>query len=264
MRLGAVCGLFAMLMGVAGSAGAPAARLATRPPAAAAGACVLAPANVLPMIRMSHEEKQRDLVAQVDAKLSGSRGDVLVLGDSISERWPQASLDAIYPGERVLNLGIGGDHVADLLFRLDGLTTRMADGSVLGVTHWQGQRPRLVTILIGTNDLRDFSPCYIASGIVAATQRVHALYPRAKVAVLSILPRGNPVGQYGDTLAAVNALVSREAEQSGRFRFVDLTAAFSCPAGVPCDLTIPIYYIHPSEQGYAQLAAALHARLARR
>jgi platelet-activating factor acetylhydrolase IB subunit beta/gamma len=259
-----MCGLAAVLFGVAGSAGTPGAQAVAPTRAAAAGTCVLTPANVLPMIRMSHEEKQRDLVAQVDAKLAGARGDVLVLGDSISERWPQASLDAIYPGERVLNLGIGGDHVADLLFRLDGLTTRMADGTVLGVTHWQGQRPRLVTILIGTNDLRDFKPCTIASGIVAATQRVHALYPHAKVAVLSILPRGDPVGQYGGRLAAVNALVAREAEQSRRFRFVDLTAAFSCPAETPCDLTIPIYYIHPSEQGYAQLAAALHTRLARR
>ena len=263
MKTGRLLALAAAIASAASST-AECAQRADPQPVASNAACRLNPVEIPASVRPRHEAKKALRIQQVDADLARTRADVLVLGDSITERWPQASLQSAYPGERVLNAGVSGDRVNDLLFRLSGQTSRIADMQALGMTHWRGQSPRLVTIMIGTNDLRGATPCYIASGIVAAAGRAHALYPKAKVVVLSILPRGNPQGQFGDELGAVNALVAAEAKRSGQFQYLDLTPAFTCQTGANCDLAIPRAYVHPTDTGYAKLAAALRARLARR
>ena len=260
MKVGAILGLAGMLGSIAWSTAACAQRTDPQPEARVAE-CRLNPAIVTPAVRPGHEEKKASRIAQVDEDLARDRADVLVLGDSIMERWPAASLQTAFPGERVVNAGVAGDWVSDLLFRLAGRTSQVAGAQALGIQHWRNQSPRLVTIMIGTHDLRGAEPCYIASGIVAAAAKARALYPSARIAVLSILPRGNPQGQFADQIAAVNALVAGEAKRSGRYDYVDLTPAFTCPRGADCDLTVPITYIHPSDKGYAKLAAALRARL---
>lgn len=269
MKAGAIPTLVAMLAGIASSTVACAQQPAGRAPerqatAAATSDCRIDSASVVPAVRQRHEEKKDVRVEQLDHILARDRADVLLLGDSITERWPQASLDAAFPGERVINAGVSGDWVTDLLFRLDGRTSQVAGTPQLGISHWQGQRPRLVTIMIGTNNLRFSTPCYIASGIVAAAQKARTLFPTAQIVVLSILPRGNPQGQFADKIAATNALVEGEARRLRQFRYLDLTPAFTCAKGADCDLAIPRNYIHPSDKGYAQLAALLRTNLSRR
>lgn len=260
MTAGWGLGLAGMVAGLAVATAACGQPAAT--PTAPSAKCRIDP-NPLAGVRPRHELKKVRRIVAVDRLLAGPRGDVLALGDSIFERWPAESLAAAFPGERVLNAGVAGDRTADLLFRLSGRTTTLPDASAVGVSHWRGQSPRLVTIMIGTNDLRGATPCAIAAGIVAVAAKARALYPKARVVVLGILPRGDPQGQYAAEIGAVNAAVEREARRSARFDYLDLTPAFRCPAAGACDLAIPRNYVHPSDRGYARLAAALRARLAR-
>ena len=100
--------------------------------------------------------------------------DLLLIGDSLAQLWPDASLSPI----KVANLGIGGDSTQHVLWRLASPEMRML-------------APAKVLLVIGTNNLGTGSPpCAIAAGIRKITESVAQMWPSAQIAFLEIPPRG--------------------------------------------------------------------------
>jgi platelet-activating factor acetylhydrolase IB subunit beta/gamma len=226
--------------------------------------CTRDTAAVRPFVRPRHEDKHAARIAGMNQALAAGGYDVLFLGDSIVQRWPQPVLQQAFPGQKVLNLGIRGERVADMLYRLrSALGSVPAGGESPGITNFRRQQPKTVVVLIGSNDLRGKPTCYIASGTVQIAEALRALFPQARIVFLGILPRGNPQGQFAAEIAAVNRAVAATAAASRQFETVDLTPVYACRPQQPCDVAIPNNFVHPSEKGYALLTPALRDSLAR-
>lgn len=256
----AAASAFAMTSASACSA-EPAASPAAKMTVAMPG-CTRESAAVRPFVRPRKEAKHARRIANINRAVAESRADVLFFGDSIVQRWPDEELKRAFPGREVLNLGIGGERVASLLYRLRAATSPEAESDA-GLTGFAAQSPKTVVVLIGTNDLRAESACYIAEGTVEIASELRALYPKSRLIFLGILPRGNPQDRFASLIAEVNAAVAETAKQSRQFETADISASYRCRPKQTCDVANPKNYVHPSEKGYALLSTALRERLAR-
>jgi lysophospholipase L1-like esterase len=221
-------------------------------------------ATTQPEVRRGHEVRFRDRLDMLSEAMRRERHDVIMLGDSLVQFWPEAAAARAFPGRRVLNAGIAGDGAAALLHRLDSRPTEATlDGRrfTLGVSGWERQSPATVMILLGTNDLRRGPPCDVVAGLKAVTERVRRLWPQAEILLLSLLPRGEDQRELAVEIATINAVLAAGAGAApARYRFVDVHAALLCrEAG--CQLRRPPNYVHMTDEGYARLVAALGENL---
>jgi hexosaminidase len=137
-------------------------------------------------------------------------GDVVLLGDSLTDgaRWEE-----LFPGLAVRNRGVPGDTTADVLARLDQVTSR---------------KPAQVLLMIGTNDL-GFGASVDATaeryGAILARLRRDA--PATRVAVLSVLPRRAAERAH---IEALNHALEGLARSHGA-EWVELYPAFVAPDG---------------------------------
>lgn len=161
--------------------------------------------------------------------------DVVLIGDSITQYGERDPLYGYYFGNRkVLNLGFGGDGTEHVLWRLrNGELDRL--------------RPKLVSLMIGTNNARNQSAEAIVAGIEAILDELEIRVPDAKVLLFSVFPR--QAGKEQSTLESVN----RELPRLGRreqVELVDITRKFHKADG---GLNAGLYYqdlLHLSSGGY--------------
>lgn len=221
-------------------------------------------ATTRPEVRRGHEVRFRNRLDALSEALRRERHDVIMLGDSLVQFWPEGMAARAFPGQRVLNAGIAGDGAAALLHRLDSRPTEATiEGRrvTLGVSGWERQSPAQVMILLGTNDLRRGTPCDVVAGLKAVAERVRRLWPRAEILLLSLLPRGEDQRELAPEIATINALLAAGAGAApARYRFVDVHAALLCrEAG--CQLRRAPNFVHLTEEGYGRLVAALAGNL---
>ncbi|MBY0263589.1 MAG: hypothetical protein K2Q20_14685, partial [Phycisphaerales bacterium] len=145
--------------------------------------------------------------------------DVIFLGDSITQGWEgagKAAWEKTFAPLNAVNYGIGGDQTGHVLGRiasgnLDGLSTPAA-----------GRPPRVVVLLIGTNNAGTQTPEQIAGGVKTIVERVQEKLPMAKVLLLAILPRGQTPGdREGVTVGRTNVLLAKLVDGE-RVRFLDI------------------------------------------
>ncbi|WP_237154963.1 GDSL-type esterase/lipase family protein [Oryzibacter oryziterrae] len=106
-----------------------------------------------------------------------SDADVVFVGDSLLAGW-RTDLPSAFPNTRSYDFAVGGDRVPNVLWRLENTD----------LTHLS---PASAVLLIGTNDLAAGTPaCAVARGIEQLVQRLQDLWPRTRVFVLTIPPRG--------------------------------------------------------------------------
>jgi lysophospholipase L1-like esterase len=218
---------------------------------------------VEPAVRRGHAIRFRELLEGIDRRLETERYDVIVLGDSIMWQWPKESLEATFPGRSVLNAGVPGDGTAQLRFRLSGEETpAVVDGErvTIGVDGWARQSPEIVLIHIGTNDLTRLDACSIVGGIELLVAQARDLYPKARIIVSSILPRGATQQDEAGTIGMVNAEMRRRAGDA--YTFVDTNAALTCAAGAECAYTRGQRDVHLNARGYRLFSAAIMQALA--
>jgi platelet-activating factor acetylhydrolase IB subunit beta/gamma len=179
------------------------------------------------------------------ARLASERVATIGLGDSIMQRWPDAVLARMFGGPAV-GMGVGGYTVGQVLAQIDD-------------TDWRGRRPRTVVLMIGTNDLaRDAGACDLVAGIEAIRERVARIFPGARLVVVSVLPRGADLSEFGDRIAQVNVTLAARAKE-GRFTYLDANAVFA-RACAPARQTGRCEYlqgpknVHPTPAGYEMLA----------
>jgi lysophospholipase L1-like esterase len=106
-------------------------------------------------------------------------GDVVFLGDSITERWESTGAkvwkEAFAPLKAV-NLGVGGDQTGHVLWRI-------REGKEL-----EPLTPRVAVVLIGINNPVAHRPEQVAGGVQAIVEELKKQKPHIKVLVLGIFP----------------------------------------------------------------------------
>ncbi len=106
-------------------------------------------------------------------------GDVVFLGDSITERWENTGAkvwrEAFVPLKAV-NLGVGGDQTGHVLWRI-------REGKEL-----ETLTPRVAVVLIGINNPVGHRPEEVAGGVQAIVAELKKQKPRIKVLVMGVFP----------------------------------------------------------------------------
>ena len=167
----------------------------------------------------------------------------VVLGDSISQgigapaydRGWVGQLAAELPGHRLVNLSFRGATIAEALARQVPVMSRLA--------------PELVTVVIGSNDLRGRSKWAVANSY---RQLLSQLPPGS---IVSTLPNGDVAARLVNT--AIDQAVAAPVREvyAAEMRGYGL---FTWRGHLASDL------FHPNERGHARIAAAFAEALSRR
>jgi len=171
------------------------------------------PSTTVPEQRSTPEwraERHAEKVAQAKA------GDIdfVMIGDSITHNWEkQKTYNERFAPYKTLNLGVGGATTQTVLWRLQ-------NGEIDGIA------PKLVTLMIGTNNSgRDSAPD-IALGIETIVAELRQRLPESKIVIFSVFPRSNPrtKGDF-ERVQAINKLLPAIADNQYVFH-VDINQNF--------------------------------------
>ena len=151
--------------------------------------------------------------------------DLLFLGDSITAGWNGARdvWTRYYAPRQAANFGIGGDRTQHILWRLD-------NGEVDSI------KPKVVVLMIGTNNTGSNSEAEIADGVRAILDRLHAKLPTTKVLLLGVFPRGSsrdkavPAVPAAPRIAGINARLAA-FDDDKTIKYLDIGVAFLDDAG---------------------------------
>jgi lysophospholipase L1-like esterase len=181
---------------------------------------------------------------RVDAT-SLSEARLVFLGDSITEIWTPLIFEQFYGRRQALNLGVSGDRTQGLLWRLQ----RLASSGDL--------RPRLIVLLIGTNNLFPGVRAEdVALGIAEVLRQIRRITPQSRILVVGLLPRGPSAADPMRRVAAqVNQLIAHCADHTS-IVYADPGAMLLNGRGDLSD-KIAYDYLHPTPLGYGILAAGL-------
>jgi lysophospholipase L1-like esterase len=161
-------------------------------------------------------------------------GGVVFLGDSITEGFP---LDEAFPGQNVINRGIGGDRIQGVIERLGVCVEALA--------------PRRVYLMIGVNDLwwsDERRPEVLEVGYARLLDEIARRAPETELIVLSILPMGDRSDECNETIRDMNARIQALAEARD-LEYVDLHPLFAGQDGkMLAELTTD--GVHLSLDGY--------------
>jgi len=192
------------------------------------------------------------------ALMKTRRPEIVMLGDSITHFWGGEPLgarrtgadvwDGFFAGRRVVNLGFGWDRTENVLWRL---------------THGEFDhvRPKVVVVMIGTNNIDLNTPDEIAAGISAICIELHRRAPAARILLLGIFPRGAAPDATRAKVAAVNERIAR-LHHKGGVTYLDLTKTF-LEADGSISRDVMDDFLHPTAKGYAMWAAAMEPTLNR-
>ena len=106
--------------------------------------------------------------------------DLLFLGDSLTGLWDKTAPQVWsrhYAPRKAANFGVGGDHIQHLLWRLD-------HGELEGI------KPRVVVLMIGTNNIPHETEDQVVEGVKTVISRVRLKLPTAQILLLGVTPRG--------------------------------------------------------------------------
>lgn len=176
--------------------------------------------------------------------------DLLFIGDSLTHRWSgdgETVWNAYYSSVGSANFGISGDRVENVLWRVQ-------NGNLDGVV------PKVVVLLIGTNNLALHTPQQIAGGIAALLDEIHAQTPGSHVLLLALFPRGERANDLlRRQVEAVNQLILQMGSRE-KVSFLDIGSSFLLSDG-SLDLEVMPDGLHLSTEGYERWAKAMKAKL---
>lgn len=186
-------------------------------------------------------------------KIKHGGGDLLFVGDSITEGWGGAG-KAVWATEyapgKAVNLGIGGDTTQNVLWRL-------ANGEV------EGLKPKVVVLMIGTNNfgLNGDQPADVIRGVTAVVASLREKLPQSHVLLLSIFPRdANPTAGIRAKITEVNAGIAKLGDGKA-VHWLDIATVFMEADGTLNKEVMPDF-LHLSGEGYRRWAEAIRQPLA--
>jgi len=192
-----------------------------------------------------HQQKLDEIAALRAARVEP---ELVFIGDSITHNWEKdgkAVWDAHYAKYHALDLGFGGDHTENVLWRLQ-------HGEIDGI------RPKVVVMMIGTNNTgdRQEDPRTTAAGVRRLVDEVRGRLPDAKLLLLAVFPRdARPDSVLRRLNDRVNAQIAGFADDRHVF-FLDINASLTNPDGTLSKDVMPDL-LHPNEKGYAIWAARI-------
>ncbi len=164
--------------------------------------------------------------------------DLMFLGDSITEGWPQALFDGSFGRYRAVNFGIGGDNTGTVLWRLKD-------------KHYAALKPKAIVLLIGVNN---FGLCgetaeQAFSGIEAVVAALRRQYPASRILLNAVLPTDEKAsGATRAKVVAVNRMVAT-LHDGKQVVYRDYGTAFLQADGSLSKDVMPDF-LHLSEKGY--------------
>jgi beta-glucosidase len=163
--------------------------------------------------------------------------DLLFQGDSISQQWESSGREVW--GERyrsAANFGIGGDCTENVLWRLQ-------HGELDGIS------PKLIVLLIGTNNVKRDTPQQVAEGIAAVVKALRQSAPQSHVLLMGVFPRSqDPHAKVRADIQETNRLIAPLADGT-TVTFLDLGKEFLEPDGKISAEIMPDM-LHLSPRGY--------------
>lgn len=175
--------------------------------------------------------------------------DVLFLGDSITAGWGGAKeiWEKSFAAYKPANFGIGGDRTQHVLWRI-------TNGELDGI------KPKVVVLMIGTNNSGTDEADGIAKGVTAIVKAIHAKSPATKVLLLAVFPRGEKPNPQREKLAKVNATIAK-LHDGKSVHYLDIGAKFLTADGTLTKEVMPDF-LHLSKAGYQIWADAITPKLA--
>ncbi len=184
--------------------------------------------------------------------------DVLFMGDSITDFWRSAPpnggkevFEKYFGKMKVANFGIAGDTTQGVLWRLQN-----GEG--------QGYKPKVIMLMIGTNNTggrnANTAP-EIAEGIGADVAELRKDFPKAKILLLAIFPRGTPNDPVRRKIADINQRIGGLADFQHVF-YLDIGAKFLDEDGKFLPGVFRTDNLHPAAPGYVVWAEAVKDPLA--
>lgn len=181
----------------------------------------------------------------VEARKGGV--DVLLLGDSITEGWKWSG-KKVWEKElaplKAGNFGIGGDSTQHVLWRI-------RNGGIDGLD------PKVVVLMIGTNNMGYCSEKQIAGGVEAILEALRERLPKARILLLAIFPRGARPDETREKVRRTNELLAKLPGVT----FLDIGAKFVSEDGTIAKEVMPDH-LHLSAKGYGLWAEAMREKLA--
>lgn len=179
------------------------------------------------------------------ARTQGKKIDIVLCGDSITHNWDgMRQYNETFQGHTVLNLGFGGDRTGHTLWIIQNQEL------------WKHLDPKLVVLLIGTNNIPRHSPEAIIEGIRLCLEGLKKRAPHAKIVLFAIFPRGkDKTFPMRAKIDRVNACIAKFADGKTVF-FENINADMMNPDGT-IDKTMRPDCLHPSDEGYRVWGNAL-------
>lgn len=169
----------------------------------------------------------------------GKQFDLIFDGDSITDGWQGQGKEVWaqrYAALNAFNFGIGGDKTEHVLWRL-------SKGQV------DGMNPKLIVLMIGTNNSGRDTADQIAEGVKAVVNEYLKRCPNSHLLLLAIFPRSEKATDgIRAKLAEVNTKISALAENK-RVTYLDIGAKFLTPDGTLTRDIMPDF-LHPNAKGY--------------
>jgi lysophospholipase L1-like esterase len=208
-------------------------------------ACVQAPATVTPQPRDGSWMKQHEDFLKI---AQSGNVDLLFLGDSITQGWKGApkTWDRFYGPRKAANFGIGGDRTEHVLWRIQ-------NGELKGI------EPKVVVLMIGTNNSGGNTPDEIAQGVSAIVDELRSRLPRTKVLLLGVFPRGEKPAPIRERLKSLNEKIAK-LDDGSNVHYLDIGKVFLNEDGSISNKIMPDY-LHLTPRGYRLWAEAMEPTL---
>jgi lysophospholipase L1-like esterase len=179
---------------------------------------------------------------------------LLWIGDSITDGWNTRGKElfaAQYDRYQPANFGIGGDRTEHVLWRI-------ANGELDAIK----PNPKVVVIMIGTNDAAAHTPEEIAAGTTAVVSATQAKLPDSKILLLAIFPRqAKPTDELRVKNEKANDILAKlDQGPTGKIRFLSIWKQFLTDDGTLTKQIMPDL-LHPNAAGYKIWADAMQPTL---
>jgi lysophospholipase L1-like esterase len=178
----------------------------------------------------------------------GKKIDLLLDGDSITDFWMMRGKDVWthhYAPLNAFDFGIAGDKTEHLLWRLQ-------QGQVDGLD------PKLIVLMIGTNNTGRDSVDQIAEGVKAIVDDYLKRCPDSHLLLLGIFPRSpKPTDSIRAKITAINQKIAL-LDDGKRVTYLDIGSKFLQPDGTLTAAIMPDF-LHPSPEGYQIWADAIQS-----
>ena len=193
-----------------------------------------------------------------NVKATGGNIDIALLGDSITQHWGggwdgepfNAAWQKHFGTMKTVNLGIGGDRMEHILWRLD-------HGAL------DGASPKVIVLMIGVNNAplvfgNGVPVTAAAHGIKLCVENLHLRCPQSQIILVKILPAFNPSKEVGAKVREINAMLyTLKLDADANVHVLDLWSDFTNGDGTLKSELYSDQYLHLGPAGYEALAGKL-------